>query len=82
MAAAGAAGAWRARAADMSAHPDEQGSIIRRGCFVSGLIAVIVVIVLRQFLFRLPPLGALLLAACIWFGIFVLYMRRGDRRPR
>lgn len=65
----------------MSARPPDQESIVRRGCFISGVVTVIVLVVMRRFLFRLPPLGMLLLAGLLWVGFFVFIMRRGSSRP-
>ncbi len=53
---------------------------MQRGCFISGLVTVIVLIVLREFLFRLPPLGMLILAGLLWIGFFVFILRRGGNR--
>ncbi|MDQ6833789.1 MAG: hypothetical protein M3008_10340 [Chloroflexota bacterium] len=54
---------------------------MRRGCFISGVVTVIVLVVLRRFLFRLPPLGMLALAGLLWIGFFVFILRRsGNRR--
>lgn len=67
----------------MSARRPDGESLARRGCFVSGVCAVIVLIVLRRFLFRLPPLGVLVLVGALWFGFLVLYVRTmGGRRSR
>lgn len=64
----------------MSANGGDQESIMRRGCFISGVVTVIVLIVLREFLFRLPPLGMLILAALLWIGFFAFILRRGGNR--
>lgn len=64
----------------MSAHPGDGESLMRRGCFISGVVTVIVLIVLREFLFRLPPLGMLVLAGLLWIGFFVFILRRGGNR--
>ncbi len=64
----------------MSARGGEQESLMRRGCFISGVVTVIVLIVLKRFLFRLPPLGILVLAALLWVGFFVFILRRGGNR--
>ncbi|MGI8687932.1 MAG: hypothetical protein ACR2M3_05060 [Thermomicrobiales bacterium] len=53
---------------------------MRRGCFISGVVTVIVLIVLREFLFHLPPLGMLLLAGLLWIGFFAFILRRGGNR--
>jgi hypothetical protein len=65
----------------MSAKPPERESIARRGCFISGVVTVIVLVVMRRFLFRLPPLGMLILAGLLWIGFFVFIMRRGGNPP-
>ncbi len=55
---------------------------MRRGCFISGIVTVIVLVIMRRFLFRLPPLGMLVLAGLLWVGFFVFILRRGgNRRP-
>jgi len=64
----------------MSANPDDGESLMRRGCFISGVVTVIVLIVLRAFLFRLPPLGMLALAGFLWIGFFAFILRRGGNR--
>lgn len=64
----------------MSAPGGDQESLMRRGCFISGVVTVIVLIVLREFLFRLPPLGMLALAGLLWVGFFVFILRRGANR--
>jgi hypothetical protein len=67
----------------MSARPPESESLARRGCFISGVCAVLALILLREFLFRLPPLGMILLAGALWLGFLVLYVRvAGGRRSR
>lgn len=67
----------------MSANRPEQESLARRGCFISGVLAIIALIILRRFLFRLPPLGVVALAGALWFGFLVLYVRTvGGRRSR
>lgn len=67
----------------MSTRRPDQESLARRGCFISGVCAVLALIVLRRFLFRLPPLGMIVLAGVLWFGFLVLYIRAiGGRRPR
>ncbi len=67
----------------MSAKPPEQGSLARQGCFISGVCAVLALILLREFLFRLPPLGMIILAGLLWLGFLVVYMRVvGGRRSR
>ncbi|HEY8293635.1 MAG TPA: hypothetical protein VIG44_14190 [Thermomicrobiales bacterium] len=53
---------------------------MRRGCFISGVVTVIVLVVLRRVLFRLPPLGMLVLAGLLWVGFFVFMLRRGGNR--
>jgi len=53
---------------------------MRRGCFISGVVTVIVLVILREFLFRLPPLGMLALAGLLWIGFFVFILRRGGNR--
>ena len=65
----------------MTAQQGKPESIARRGCFISGVVAVIVLVVLRRFLFRLPPLAMIVLAGLLWLGFFVVYMRRGYRPP-
>lgn len=65
----------------MSANRGDPESIVRRGCFISGVVTVIVLVVMRRFLFRLPPLGMILLAALLWVGFFIFIMRRGANRP-
>lgn len=64
----------------MSANRREQESLMQRGCFISGVVTVIVLVVLRRFLFRLPPLGMLILAGLLWLGFFVFLLRRGANR--
>ncbi len=64
----------------MSETPDDRESLMRRGCFISGVVTVIVLVVLREFLFRLPPLGMLALAGLLWIGFFVFILRRGGNR--
>ena len=64
----------------MSANRGDQESLMRRGCFISGIVTVIVLVVLRGFLFRLPPLGMLVLAGLLWVGFFAFILRRGARR--
>jgi hypothetical protein len=64
----------------MSANRGDQESLMRRGCFISGVVTVIVLIALRRFLFRLPPLGMLILAGLLWLGFFVFILRRGTNR--
>ncbi len=64
----------------MSVNRGDQESIMRRGCFISGVVTVIVLVVLRRFLFRLPPLGMLVLAGLLWVGFFVFMLRRGGNR--
>jgi predicted RND superfamily exporter protein len=64
----------------MSANRGDQESIMRRGCFISGVVTVIVLVVLRRVLFRLPPLGMLVLAGLLWVGFFVFMLRRGGNR--
>jgi hypothetical protein len=64
----------------MSAKRREQESLMQRGCFISGVVTVIVLVVLRRFLFRLPPLGMLILAGLLWLGFFVFMLRRGANR--
>ncbi len=59
---------------------DERASLMRHGCFISGVVTVIVLVVLRRFLFRLPPLGMLVLAGLLWVGFFVFILRRGGNR--
>ena len=67
----------------MSAKPPTAESLARRGCFTSGVCAVLALIVLREFLFRLPPLGMIILAGVLWLGFLMLYMRiAGGRRSR
>lgn len=67
----------------MSANRPDQESLARRGCFISGVCAVLVLILLREFVFRLPPLGMIVLAGALWFGFLVLYVRTvGGRRSR
>ncbi|MHB8644530.1 MAG: hypothetical protein ACYDAR_01930 [Thermomicrobiales bacterium] len=64
----------------MSARRGDQESLLRRGCFISGVVTVIVLVVLRRFLFRLPPLGMLVLAGLLWIGFFAFILRRGGNR--
>lgn len=64
----------------MSMNRGGQESIMRRGCFISGVVTVIVLVVLRRFLFRLPPLGMLIFAGLLWVGFFVFMIRRGGGR--
>ncbi len=64
----------------MNTRGSEQESLMRRGCFISGVVTVIVLIVIKRFLFRLPPLGILVLAALLWIGFFVFILRRGGNR--
>ncbi|MGI8856880.1 MAG: hypothetical protein ACR2JW_14110 [Thermomicrobiales bacterium] len=67
----------------MSAKPPEQESVARQGCFISGVCAVLTLILLRALLFRLPPLGMIVLAGLLWLGFLVIYMRVvGGRRSR
>ncbi len=66
----------------MSGNRPKQESIAQRGCFISGVLAVIVLIILRRFLFRLPPLGVLVLAGALWFGFLVIYLRSVGSRGR
>ncbi len=68
----------------MSANrPEREESIARQGCFISGVCAVVVLILLREFVFRLPPLGMIVLAGALWLGFLVLYVRTfGGRRSR
>ncbi|MCA1667405.1 MAG: hypothetical protein LC793_08415 [Thermomicrobia bacterium] len=54
--------------------------MMQRGCFISGVVTVIVLIVLRRFLFGLPPLGMVIFAALLWIGFFVFILRRGANR--
>jgi hypothetical protein len=63
----------------MSANRNQE-SLMRRGCFISGVVTVIVLVVIKRFLFRLPPLGILVLAALLWIGFFVFILRRGANR--
>ncbi len=58
----------------------EQESLMRRGCFISGVVTVIVLVVIKRFLFRLPPLGILVLAGLLWVGFFVFILRRSGTR--
>jgi hypothetical protein len=64
----------------MSTNHRDQESMMRRGCFLSGVVTVIVLVVLRWVLFRLPPLGMLVLAGVVWMGFFVFMLRRGGNR--
>jgi hypothetical protein len=64
----------------MSANHGDQASIMQRGCFISGVVTVIVLVVLRRFLFRLPPLGMFIIAGLLWIGFFVFLLRRGGNR--
>lgn len=64
----------------MSANRGDQESIMQRGCFISGVVTVIMLVVLRRFLFRLPPLGMLVLAGLLWIGFFIFIVRRGGKR--
>lgn len=64
----------------MSANRGDQESLMRRGCFISGVVTVIVLVVIKRFLFRLPPLGILVLAALLWIGFFAFILRRGAHR--
>lgn len=64
----------------MSANPDDGESLMRRGCFISGVVTVIVLIILREFLFHLPPLGMLAFAGLLWIAFFVFILRRGRNR--
>lgn len=59
----------------MSAPQNQQESILRRGCFISGLLAVIALIVLRSIAFRLPPLGIFILAGVLWLFFLMIFMR-------
>ena len=64
----------------MSANRGDQESVMRRGCFVSGVVTVIVLVVLRRFLFRLPPMSMLILVGLLWLGFFIFMLRRGGNR--
>jgi hypothetical protein len=67
----------------MSAKPPAPESLARRGCFTSGVCAVLVLILLREFVFGLPPLGIIILVGVLWLGFLMLYMRvAGGRRSR
>jgi hydrogenase/urease accessory protein HupE len=60
----------------MSEKPDEQESFLQRGCFLSGVVTVLVIVLLKRIAFRLPFMWVLLLAAVLWLGIFMAMMRR------
>jgi hypothetical protein len=67
----------------MSANRPEEESLARRGCFISGVCAVLALILLREFLFHLPPLGMIALAGALWLGFLVVFVRvAGGRRSR
>ncbi len=64
----------------MSAPPEgEGGSILARGCLLSGVITVMVVVGLKAISFRLPPLGILLVAGALWVFFFMIVVRRARR---
>jgi hypothetical protein len=45
--------------------------------------AVLALILLREFLFHLPPLGMIALAGALWLGFLVVFVRvAGGRRSR
>ena len=67
----------------MSAPRRAEESALRRGCFGSGLLAVIALIILRSLAFRLPPLGIIILAGVLWLFFLMLFMRwNAQRTPR
>lgn len=64
----------------MSAPPDAPGrSILARGCLLSGVITILVIVGLKATAFRLPPLVLLLVAGALWIFIFMLVVRRATR---
>ena len=65
----------------MSSNRDDRESVAGRCLFISGIVTVIMLVVMRRFLFRLPPLGMLALAGLLWVCFFVFMMRRGATRP-
>jgi hypothetical protein len=61
----------------VSPQPDERESILRSGCFLSGVVTVLVVIALKRFAFRLPFVWVLILAGGLWLFTFMVMVRRG-----
>jgi hydrogenase/urease accessory protein HupE len=60
----------------MSEKPEARESFMRQGCFLSGVVTMLVVVLLKRIAFRLPFTWILLLAAVLWLGIFMAMMRR------
>jgi hypothetical protein len=60
----------------MSKQSGEGESILRRGCFLSGIVTVLVIILLKRIAFRLPFLWVLILAGVLWLFFFMLMVRR------
>lgn len=63
----------------MNQPPQERGSILARGCLLSGVITVLVVVGLKAVSFRLPPLLLLLAAGALWVFFFMIVVRRATR---
>jgi hypothetical protein len=61
----------------VSEQPNEGESIVRRGCFFSGVAAVFAIILLKRFAFRLPFIWVIILAGALWLFFFMVMMRRG-----
>lgn len=61
----------------MSTKPGAEESLFRRGCFLSGVVTVLVIIALKRLAFRLPFTWILILAGALWLFFFMVMMRRG-----
>jgi hypothetical protein len=60
----------------MSGRPNGGQSLVARGCFLSGIVTVLVIIALKRFAFRLPFIWVLILAGALWLFFFMIVMRR------
>jgi hypothetical protein len=61
----------------MSQQSGEGEGLLRRGCFLSGVVTVLVIILMKRIAFRLPFLWVLILAGALWLFFFMVMVRRG-----
>ena len=59
---------------------DEGQSVLVRGCLLSGVVTVLVIVALKIAAVRIPFFWTLILAAALWMIFFVVTVRRAGRK--